>query len=172
MTKRQTTWSSYDAGPDDGPDLLAVLVEAAEQVRAARREGDLLVCPNIAVFGPTDVASARSVLDWPHWIARKLYAPVAVMVGKFWIGEQEQDRHGRDVVPPPISFFSVRHSFAAKDARFLANLPGVARQLAEADEDGRDVLMPVLGVPITPETVRQHYAALKSAFPAERKVAR
>jgi hypothetical protein len=150
--------------------LLAQLVEAAEDVRAGRRNGAPLACVNIAVFGPVDIPTARAVLDWPHWIARKLYAPVAVMVGKFWIGEKEQDRDGIDIAAPPVSFFSVRHSFTAKDARFLANLPAVAVELAQADEDGHDVLIPVLGIPLTPNAVRDHYSELRAAFPAERKV--
>lgn len=170
MSHGMTTWSGYDAGPDDGPGLLGVLVEAAEQVRAERRSRGPLVCVNVAIFGPTDIPSARAVLDWPHWIARKLYAPVALMIGKFWIGEREKDRHRVDIAPPPVSFFSVRHSFTAKDARFLANLPGVAVQLAGAEDDGRDVLAPVLGVANTADTVRERYADLKAAFPAERKV--
>jgi hypothetical protein len=170
MAHGLTTWCGYDAGPDDGPHLLAVLVRAAEQVRVMRREYGPLPCVNVAVFGPHDVASARAVLDWPHWIARKLYAPVAVMVGKFWIGERERDRFGVDIAAPPVSFFSVRHSFPAKDARFLANLPGVAAQLAGAVDDGRDVLMPVLGLPLEASTVRARYADLRVAFPAERKV--
>jgi hypothetical protein len=165
-----TTWSGYEAEPDDGPLLLAQLVEAAEDVRAKRRAGGSLACVNIAVFGPVDIPTARAVLDWPHWIARKLYAPVAVMVGKFWIGEEEQDRHGVDIAAPPVSFLSVRHSFTVKDARFLANLPTVAAELGAADEDGHDVLMPVLDIPLTPDAVRDHYTELRSAFPAERKV--
>lgn len=170
MSRNLTTWCGYEADADDGPDLLAVLVHTAENLRRQRDAAGLLVCANVAVFGPTNIPSARAVLDWPHWIARKLYAPVQLMVGKFWIGEQEDDRSGRAIAPPPVSFFSLRHSIVAKDARFLANLPGVARQLASAHEDYRDVLMPWLGVPLTPKTVKQRYAELKAVFPAEKKV--
>jgi hypothetical protein len=165
-----TTWCSYEAGPTDTAGLLAVLVETAEDLRQRRRVGGPLVCANIAVFGPTDIASARAVLDWPHWITRKLYAPVQLMVGKFWIGEMEDDRHGLAIMPPPVSFFSLRHSVVRKDARFLHNLPGVAAQLAESHDDGRDVLFPWLGVPLTPDTVKQRYDELKAVFPAEQKV--
>jgi hypothetical protein len=170
LSRNATTWTSYEADAGDGPELLAALTGAAEGVRARRRESGILACANIAILGPHDIASARAVLDWPHWIARKLYAPVALMVGKFWIGEQESDHGGRPIAPPPVSFFSIRHSFPAKDARFLSNLPGIARQLANGHEDDRDVLMPWLGVPLTPETARARYADLMAMFPAERKV--
>jgi hypothetical protein len=170
LSRNATTWCSYEADVDDGPELLGALTEAAEEVRVQRREAGILACANIAIFGPNDIASARAVLDWPHWMARKLYAPVALMVGKFWIGEQEDDRNGHPIAPPPVSFFSIRHSFPAKDARFLSNLPGVAEQLASSDEDERDVLMPWLGVPLTPQAVRARYVDLLAVFPAEQKV--
>lgn len=171
MSRNLTTWCSYQAGEEDGPDLLALLIETAEAVRAVRRVKGNLVCANIAIFGPTDIPSAKSVLDWPHWLARKLYAPVELMIGKFWIGELEDDKFGRPIAPPPASFFSVRHSSVSKDARFLSNLPGVAAQLAQAEEDNRDVLMDVLGVPCTPANAAGRYADLKALFPAEQKVA-
>lgn len=167
-----TTWCAYEAEAEDAPDLLAVLVATAEDLRARRRRHGQLVCANIAILGPHDIPTARAVLDWPRWITRKLYAPVQVMVGKFWIGELEQDRFGVPIAPPPVSFFSIRHSVVAKDARFLQNLPGVAAQLAASVDDGRDVLLPWLGVPLTPTTVRARYEELKALFPAERKVPR
>lgn len=170
MSRNLTTWSAFEATPDDVADLLALLVYTAEQLRAQRRRHGQLVCANIAIFGPHDIPSAQAVLDWPHWITRKLYAPVQLMIGKFWIGEQEDDRFGRAIAPPPVSFFSLRHSVVAKDARFLHNLPGVAAQLADAGDDERDVLLPWLGVPLTPQTVKQRYSELKALFPAERKV--
>jgi len=171
MSRNLTLWCGYEASPDDRPELLGLLVKSAENVRAVRREHGQLACANIAIYGPTDIPSAQAVLDWPHWITRKLYAPVQLMIGKFYIGEQEDDKYGTPIAPPPISFFSIRHSTPAKDARFLANLPGVAAQLAKADEDNRDVLMPVLGVPCTPETAASRYADLVRLFPAEQKVA-
>jgi hypothetical protein len=170
LSRSLTTWCGYEAGAEDAPQLLALLVETAEQVRQLRSTHGQLACANIAIYGPTDIPSAQAVLDWPHWITRKLYAPVQLMVGKFYIGEQEDDKHGATIAPPPISFFSIRHSTPAKDARFLSNLPGVAAQLAHANEDNRDVLMPWLGVPCTPEAAMSRYAELKTLFPAERKV--
>jgi hypothetical protein len=170
MRRNLTTWCGYEAGDTDGPDLLALLVDAAEDVRAKRRTHGLLVCANIAVFGPRDIRTAKAVLDLPHWIARNLYASVQLMIGKFWIGEEEADRHGQTIAPPPVSFLSIRHSVLPKDARFLSNLPRVAQQLASAHDDHQDVLTPWLGVPLTPETVHARYADLVSLFPAEQKV--
>ena len=68
MNRNLTTWSGYEAGPDDGPDLLALLIGTAEYLRARRRVDGHLVCANIAINGPHDIPTARAVLDWPHWI--------------------------------------------------------------------------------------------------------
>jgi hypothetical protein len=87
------------------------------------------------------------------------------MIGKFWIGEVENDRGQLPIMPPPVSFFSIRHSVPAKDARFLGNLPDVAAMLAEADDDGHDVLIPHLGVPCTPDAVAANYDTLVARFP-------
>jgi hypothetical protein len=170
LSRSLTTWCGYEASAEDAPQLIALLVDTAEQVRQLRRTHGQLSCANVAIYGPTDIPSAQAVLDWPHWITRKLYAPVQLMVGKFYIGEQEDDKRGVAIAAPPVSFFSIRHSTPAKDARFLANLPGVAAQLAGANEDNRDVLMPWLAVPCTPETVMNRFAELMALFPAERKV--
>jgi hypothetical protein len=171
MSRNLTTWCGYEASADDCPELLELLVETAEDVRVRRRVHGPLVCANVAVFGPDDVPSARTVLDWPAWILRNLYAPVGLMVGRFWIGEERNDKHSRVIAPPPVSFFSIRHSFPPQDARFLAKMPHVAARLAEANDDGRDVLPTWLGTPLSPQAVRDRYSELVKMFPPERAVA-
>jgi hypothetical protein len=161
-----TTWSAYQADETDAPDLLGLLIGSAEEVRAGRREHGPLVCHNIAIVGPTDILSAQAVLDWPHWIARNLYAPVGLMIGKFWVGEREDDKYGRAIMPPPVSYFSTRHSYPAKDARFLRRLPAVAAALAAAVDDGRNVLTAHLGRPGTPADAVAAYDTLRTRFPA------
>lgn len=167
MSRNLTTWCAYEADSTDGPDLLALLADTAEDLRARRRTHGPLACANIAIFGPHDIPTARTVLDWPHWLARNLYAPVQLMIGKFWIGEEEDDRYDHAIAPPPISYFSIRHSVPAKDARFLSALPRVAGQLASSHDDHQDVLMPWLGVPLTADTLRARYAELVALFPIE-----
>jgi len=160
-----TTWTGYAAGPEDCPALLGLLVQTAETVRDARRTSGPLACANIAVIGPSDIPAAQSVLDWPHWIARNLYASVGLMIGKFWIGEQEDDKTGQPIMSPPVSFFSIRHSFPIKDARFLGTLPEVAAALAASVDDDRDVLAEQLGVACSPEAATLAYDTLQSKFP-------
>jgi uncharacterized protein DUF6875 len=161
-----TTWAGYAAGSDDCAALLGLLVDTAEAVRASRRTHGPLACANIAIIGPTDITTARAVVDWPHWIARNLYAPVGLMIGKFWIGEAEEDKLGRPIMPPPVSFFSIRHSYPVKDARFLHALPAVAAALDVAVDDGRDILHPHLGVLASAAAATNSYDTLKAAFPA------
>ncbi|MGH3550948.1 MAG: hypothetical protein ACRDQU_23075 [Pseudonocardiaceae bacterium] len=54
-----TVWAAYAADPGDQPDLFALLVQWAEELRSARREAGPLVCRNIAIVGPTDVGASR-----------------------------------------------------------------------------------------------------------------
>ncbi len=168
MRRELTTWSGYQATPDDLPDLTATLAETVERLRERRRrtEDGALLCHNIAIFGPVDIPSARAVLDWPAWIIRNLYAPAQVMIGRFWIGEQRKDRSGRDIVAPPVSFVSIRTAFPCRDAQFLTGLPQVAAQLANSHDDGRDVLTPLLGIPYSPQAIADAYETLVQLFPA------
>lgn len=104
------------------------------------------------------------MLDWPAWITRNIYAEVSVMIGKFWIGEVENDKVGRAIMPPPVSYFSIRHSYPAKDARFLHRFTDVSTALAAAPahDDGRDVLRRHLAG----DTPGGAFTRLCAAFPA------
>lgn len=160
-----TLWSAYRAAATDQSALFAMLVETAEELRVARRESGPLVCRNVAVFGPETVDAARRLLDWPAWLARNLYAPVQVMVGRFWVGVELDDSRGAPMLPPPVSFFSIRHSIPGKDGLFLAaKLPEVMAILAAGPgDDGRDVFLGPFGRPVDdPASV---YRELAEAFP-------
>jgi hypothetical protein len=160
-----TVWSSYDAEPGDSADLFAMLVTSAERLRQDRREHGPLVCKNLAIFGPTDISSAQRLLDWPAWLARNLYAPVQMMVGRFWTGAQLDDSKGEAMMPPPVSFFSMRHSIPSKDGLFLsAKLPEIMAILETGPgDDGRDVFAAPFGRRVdNPASV---YHELAKVFP-------
>jgi hypothetical protein len=143
-----TQWSAWEAeSPADGAALFAMLVDNAEGLREDRRRDGPLVCRNIVLFGPTDQESARAFMDWPAWIARNLYAPVQMMVGRFWIGLKRNDSKGSQMMTPPVSFFTMRHSIASKDGLFLAEkVPGIMAILEKGPrDDGRDVFAGPLG---------------------------
>ncbi|MGH3852190.1 MAG: hypothetical protein ACRDR6_01555 [Pseudonocardiaceae bacterium] len=160
-----TVWAAYAADPGDQPDLFALLVRWAEELRTARREAGPLVCRNIAIVGPTDGGAARRLMDWPAWLARNLYAPVQMMVGRFWVGMQRADSKGEPMMPPPVSFFSLRPAVPCRDGLFLsAKLPGVMAILeASTGDDGRDVFAQPLSRRVDdPASV---YTELVAAFP-------
>jgi hypothetical protein len=57
------------------------------------------------------------------------------MFGKFAAGEE---RGG--IATPPVSFLPVRVAVRPRDPRFLGATPDLAAAVAEAVDDGRDVL--------------------------------
>ncbi|CAM3631824.1 hypothetical protein GCM10009799_25790 [Nocardiopsis rhodophaea] len=160
-----TVWSAYDAEPGDQPGLFALLVETAEELRTARRESGPLACRNIAILDPEDSESARKIMQWPAWLARNLYAPVQLMVGRFWTGVELDDSKGRAMMPPPVSFFSLRNAIPSKDGLFLSEkLPEIMAILEQGPgDDGRDVFAEPLGRRVDdPASV---YRELKGLFP-------
>ncbi|MFN2495096.1 MAG: hypothetical protein ABR608_04200 [Pseudonocardiaceae bacterium] len=163
-----TGWSAYHADPGDQPDLFALLVHQAEELRTARREAGPLVCRNIAIAGPTTNDAARRLMDWPAWLARNLYAPVQLMVGRFWVGVRLDDSKGEPMMPPPVSFFSLRAAVPHREGLFLsAKLPDIMAVLAASpDDDGRDVFTGPLGRPV--DDPASAYRELIAAFPNPR----
>ncbi|MFZ3548753.1 hypothetical protein ACODT3_24690 [Streptomyces sp. 4.24] len=57
------------------------------------------------------------------------------MFGKFTAGEVRGD-----IPVPPVSFLPVRVAVRPRDPRFLGGTPELAAAVAEAVDDGRDVL--------------------------------
>jgi hypothetical protein len=163
-----TVWSAYRAEPGDQPDLFGLLVHQAEELRRARREDGPLVCRNIAIIGPADLDAARRLMDWPAWLARNLYAPVQLMVGRFWIGVQLNDSRGEPMRPPPVSFFSLRAAIPRREALFLsAKLPDIMAVLAASPgDDGCDVFSQPLGRSV--DDPASAYLELVAAFPNPR----
>lgn len=160
-----TVWSAYAADPGDQPDLFALLVQWAEELRMARREDGPLVCRNIAIIGPPDLDAARRLMDRPAWLARNLYAPVQVMVGRFWVGVQRTDSKGEPMMPPPVSFFTMRPAVPHREGLFLsAKLPDLMATLnSSTGDDGRDVFAQRVGRPVDdPASV---YTDLVTSFP-------
>ncbi|MDA8369870.1 MAG: hypothetical protein M0026_08355 [Nocardiopsaceae bacterium] len=160
-----TTWSAYQAVPGEQAALFAVLVEHAEALRADRRTAGTLACRNIAVLGPTSQDQARRLLQWPAWLARNLYAPVRLMVGRFWRDVELTDSKGEAMLPPPVSFFSLRTAIPSRDGLFLAEkVPRIMDVVAHAPpDDGRDVFHAALGHSVTDPSAMYH--VLKERFP-------
>lgn len=133
---------------DDTADAawFAVGLAGAERVRELARTSGPLVCANVAVRWSAHTRVQRDALAWPHWALKALYAPVGVMVGNSWKGETDTDRHGRPIPEPPVTFLSLRSAVRARDPRLMTRTPAVADIVADAVDDGRDVLAAVRGL--------------------------
>ncbi|MBZ4318931.1 DUF6875 domain-containing protein [Streptomyces huiliensis] len=138
VERELTHWTMYEAA-GDAADVEAAVFEAgvlsAEWLRTqADRRQATLMCENIVVSGV-----GRELLAWPHWALKNLYTPVGVMFGKFPVGDQIADHHGRVIPEPPVSFLAVRFVVRARDPLFLSRTPDLADAVAKAEDDGRDV---------------------------------
>lgn len=150
VERKLTVWSAYTAEPSDGRELFALLVRYAEAVRTARRTNGPLVCRNIAIHGPEEAEAAKALMDWPAWLARNLYAPVQLVVDRFWIGVGRDPTRGQSVMPHlPVSFFMVRCGIAHRDRVIVSQRPAseITALGAGPGDDGRDVFGATLGDP-------------------------
>ncbi|MCY9784143.1 hypothetical protein KIK06_09580 [Nocardiopsis sp. EMB25] len=170
VDKGLTTWTAVEAQPGDEADLFATLVDTAELLRRERRGSGPLACRNVAVLGPDDEGSARRLMQWPAWVARNLYAPVQLMIGRFWIGVRLTDSKGEPMTPPPVSFFSLRNAIPSKEGTFLAaKVPEILDVLATGPgDDGRDVFAEHFGRPVPATEAASVYADLVRVFPVTR----
>ncbi|MER7790918.1 DUF6875 domain-containing protein [Streptomyces sp. NPDC097640] len=145
----QTRWVRYQ--PTCGADMDAVeagvfgaAVDAAEHVRARRGSGARLACVVVA-FELSPHAGIR-VLPWPHWALKAAYAPVGVMVGKFWQRRSDIDRRGRPVAAAPLPLLALRAAVPAMDGRLLPRTPHLAHVITDSEDDRRDVFAPAGGL--------------------------
>jgi hypothetical protein len=118
-----------------------------------------LACAAVAVFGPESETDADALLSRPIWLSHHLYAQVGLMFGAFTIGEPQPDRWGRTLTAPPVSFVAVRPTVPTIDPA-LAACGYDGFEVPTAADDGRDVLLPVLGVPTTATTARSGFRRL------------
>ncbi|WP_236046330.1 hypothetical protein [Streptacidiphilus fuscans] len=137
-----TRWTVYETATADlhavESEVFHVGVEAAETIRRRMREpGGALACECVVLLG-SDV-DHRAATAWPYWALRNLYAPLGVLLGKFYAGHTETDSFGTVIPPAPFSFIPVRAAVKQRDPCFLNSTPEVARALSAADDDGRNV---------------------------------
>jgi len=167
VAKGLTIWSAFSADPDDERGLFKLLIWYAEQVRFARNTDGPLACRNVAIFGPKDEQAAQALMDWPTWLARNLYAPVQLMIDRFWIGVGRRPGTGKSLMPPlAVSFFMVRCGIARRDRLILSERPQQDIDLLKAGpgDDGRDVFASQLGQ--APDDPTEAWGRLTTVFPA------
>jgi hypothetical protein len=143
--RNMTGWTVYEIEPGAHrqaveAELFHVGVQAAEWIRPLMsRAHGAFVCENVVITGTVAETDHRELMAWPHWALKHLYGPVGVMFGKFAQGARERDKLGRSVPLPPFSFLPVRAVVRPRDPRFLTDTPELARAVAIAGDDGRDV---------------------------------
>ncbi|MFE2723257.1 DUF6875 domain-containing protein [Kitasatospora sp. NPDC059327] len=158
-----TGWTTYTVKPEAEPAdiegaVFAAAVQAAEFVRALSPwPRGHLVCENVVVLGV-----GRPEIDWPHWALKNLYAPAGLMVGKFWKGEEDTGRKGDPLPVPPVTFLSLRPAVRPRDPHFLDGTPDLAATIATARDDGRDVLLPVIGKPTSATAAATYWPVIKA----------
>jgi len=135
-----------------------------EMFRKLRRDGKggvrHCLCDNVIVDFSADLSSrVAEVMSWPHWLLKILYLQTNVMYGKFWRGQTQKDKLGRDIPSPPFNFLSIRTGIPPIDIeRFFAETPYLRGVLAEGADDGEDVHRLVPGAPSQPfdaDTLRE-----------------
>ncbi|MFJ3787948.1 DUF6875 domain-containing protein [Kitasatospora sp. NPDC090091] len=158
-----TGWTVYGVDPDADPvdvegAVFAAAVHAAEFVRVlAPRSRGHLACENAVFLG-----AGRQEIDWPHWVLKHLYAPAGLMVGKFWKGEEDTSWKGDPLPVPPVTFLSLRPAVRPRDPRFLDSTPVLADTIATSRDDGRDVLLPLIGEQTSATAAATHWATIKT----------
>ncbi|WP_035799832.1 hypothetical protein [Kitasatospora mediocidica] len=140
-----TGWTVYEIAPGAHryaveAELFHAAVQAAEWIRPLMGRTDgAFVCENIVITGTVPDTDHHELMAWPHWALKHLYGPVGVMFGKFTQGAHELDKFGRSIPTPPFSFMPVRAAVRPRDPQFLKDTPDLARAVAVANDDGRDV---------------------------------
>lgn len=166
VEREHTVWSAYTADPGDKASMLDLLIGYAEEVRQARRSHGPLVCRNVALVGPTDTKAAQELMEIPVWLARNLYAPVQIIVDRFWIGIGRLPGRGRSpMLHVPIAYFMIRCGIAHRDRIVVSQRldPGLAALRAGPGDDNHDVVAAVLGCRAA--TAAQEWLRLRMLFP-------
>ncbi|MEQ9110556.1 MAG: hypothetical protein RLN84_08420 [Rhodospirillaceae bacterium] len=101
-----------------------------------------LLCDNIVIDDDFHLSTddLQTLLLWPHWMLKCIYAPASVMIGKFWRGEETVSKSGFKIPRPPLTFLSIRSAFRAPDTQFLSNTPEISALVAAAEDRQENLL--------------------------------
>lgn len=118
--------------------------------QAGRTNDARLICDNLVVedSGALEWREAKNLVDWPHYILKRMYSDVGLMFGKFWTCEEEDSIDGRPIPSPPLTFLSIRPSVKVRDPKLLKDQTDIAAIIEEANDDRRDVLREWLDVQV------------------------
>lgn len=148
IARAQLSYSEYRIQADTVIECQAAIMHTgsyhAERVRNARRQqsGAMLQCdcPLFEIVGPVAAHNRRNLFERPHLLLMLLYAPVGVIVGRFWPGPARLNAQGLPRPVPPTDLLAVRSALPSKDERFFEDAPVLHREFIHGMDDGRDVL--------------------------------
>jgi hypothetical protein len=122
------------------------LLRKERRVQKTRKSHDLFsenilfhLPENAEVVGP-------ELFAWPHWLLKLLYTKVSIMFGKFWEGEQDASRDGREIPVPPNNFLSIRSAIKPIDVRFFMKAPQLTDEYVHSCDSGESVFDQVVGI--------------------------
>jgi hypothetical protein len=144
--------------------LLYVAIIHTEWLRQRRARSDQktrqLICDTIVITDDDHLSweALASVVMWPQWILKYLYSSVGIMFANFWRGYVSSASDGRDIPPPPRTFFAIRSAVPPRDSEFLVNDAAIATFIEKSRDEGQNVHLPIAAVDIN-ETLSA--AALK-----------
>jgi len=123
--------------------LLAILhIEILRRDRVVvPKKKSFLLCDNLVIdYGERlSTEECKKVFDWVHYICKCIYIPKKLIFGKFWKGEEAQDRHGVQIPAPPVNLFSIRTLLNPNDIRFLEKSPKLLEEFHKSMDDLGDV---------------------------------
>ena len=139
---------------DVHPRLFEQLVPQIERFRDARRgladaRRRLLVCHTVVLrFPPALDADVVRLLGWPNllgWSLKHLYTPKEIVLGFVRRGVADRSAAGAAIPVAPCHAVVIRSRVASADGRFFPNNEAMLQAMMAADDDGGDVLGPLLG---------------------------
>ena len=118
---------------------------AAAAAGASDEKTRHLICETILINDDDHLSweQLASVVMWPQWILKYLYSGVGIMFANFWRGYQSSASDGREIPPPPKTFFAIRSAVPARDSGFLSNDAAVADFIKNSRDEGQNVHLPI-----------------------------
>lgn len=99
-----------------------------------------LLTENI-IFGDLESESLKYEFDWIHWFMKILYTSKGWVFGKFWLGEELDNKHGIPIPPPPINLFTMRSLLKPNDTRFFDKTPELISDYFNSIDDLSQVIV-------------------------------
>lgn len=149
MVKNETTYSVVSSNTEDKGVAEKIVFASgcalSELLRHKRSEASSgqrlpLLCENVLFLFPhIDDAIGKELFGWPHWVLKCRYTQIGILFGKFWKGEVETSKDGRDLPIPPCHLLSVRESVRTRDPQFFEHAEWLRPSLESSNDVGQNI---------------------------------